>query len=84
MSTKVRLGKFPEAVSVEAKFLDIPALTGFAFADLTAEMSLLGGRFMGTHKDPFDRMIAAQALVLGVPIISSDALLDTFGAQRIW
>ncbi len=36
------------------------------------------------HRDPFDRMIAAQALVEGIPVVSSDAIFDTYGVQRLW
>lgn len=36
------------------------------------------------HKDPFDRMLAAQALSEGIPIISNDAKLDAYGVIRIW
>jgi PIN domain nuclease of toxin-antitoxin system len=34
------------------------------------------------HRDPFDRMIVAQALVEGVPLLSSDIQLDAYGIQR--
>ena len=36
------------------------------------------------HKDPFDRLLVAQALDLHLPIISSDQTLDLYGVQRIW
>lgn len=36
------------------------------------------------HKDPFDRMIVAQALAEGIPIVSADAQLDVYGITRIW
>lgn len=36
------------------------------------------------HKDPFDRLLAAQALSEGVGIVSNDAKLDQFGVSRIW
>jgi len=36
------------------------------------------------HRDPFDRMIVAQALIEDVPIISKDAILDSYGVQREW
>ncbi|MFZ4507246.1 MAG: type II toxin-antitoxin system VapC family toxin [Fimbriimonas sp.] len=36
------------------------------------------------HRDPFDRMIIAQALVEGLPIVSSDAQFDTYGVNRIY
>ncbi|MCI0458822.1 MAG: type II toxin-antitoxin system VapC family toxin [Gemmataceae bacterium] len=36
------------------------------------------------HKDPFDRMLAAQALYEQIPIVSADAIFDAYGVQRIW
>jgi len=36
------------------------------------------------HRDPFDRLLAAQALELGVPIISKDKIFDLYGVKRIW
>jgi PIN domain nuclease of toxin-antitoxin system len=36
------------------------------------------------HRDPFDRLIAAQALSEGLPVVSADAALDPYGVQRIW
>ncbi len=36
------------------------------------------------HKDPFDRLLIAQALAEGIPIVSADALLDPYGVSRLW
>ena len=36
------------------------------------------------HKDPFDRMLVAQSLVEGWPIVSKDDMLDVYGVNRIW
>jgi PIN domain nuclease of toxin-antitoxin system len=36
------------------------------------------------HRDPFDRLIVAQAQVEGVPLVSTDAKLDIYGITRIW
>jgi PIN domain nuclease of toxin-antitoxin system len=36
------------------------------------------------HKDPFDRLMIAQALVEGIPIVSVDVIFDTYGVSRIW
>jgi PIN domain nuclease of toxin-antitoxin system len=38
----------------------------------------------GVHRDPWDRMIAAQALEMDIPVISIDSKLDNFGVRRIW
>jgi PIN domain nuclease of toxin-antitoxin system len=42
------------------------------------------GRLPGEHRDPFDRMIAAQALAGDLPILSNDSQLDHFSVRRIW
>ncbi len=36
------------------------------------------------HKDPFDRLMVAQALVAGIPIVGVDAAFDAYGVTRIW
>jgi PIN domain nuclease of toxin-antitoxin system len=36
------------------------------------------------HKDPFDRLIIAQAIVENIPILSSDIAFDDYPIQRIW
>lgn len=49
---------------------------------LTHTAKLIGLRFH--HKDPFDRLIVAQALAEGIPIVSADAQLDAYGITRLW
>jgi PIN domain nuclease of toxin-antitoxin system len=36
------------------------------------------------HRDPFDRLLAAQALELDIPIVSRDKIFDSYGVRRIW
>ncbi len=36
------------------------------------------------HRDPFDRLIIAQAMVEQMPIVSADPALDTYPVQRLW
>lgn len=36
------------------------------------------------HRDPFDRLMIAQSLVSGIPIISTDTAFDSYGVARIW
>ena len=36
------------------------------------------------HKDPFDRLLIAQAMVEGIPIVSSDKDLDAYSVTRLW
>ena len=84
IATKVRLGKLPEAETLEREFLKMTQRTGFVLLSIEPETALRAGRLVGTHGDPFDRMIAAQALQLDIPVISADPKLDSFGVRRIW
>jgi PIN domain nuclease of toxin-antitoxin system len=84
IATKVRLGKLPGAEALERRFLDAMDDAGYALLSIDAATALRAGRLTGDHRDPFDRMIAAQALALDIPIISSDLLLDSFGIRRLW
>lgn len=36
------------------------------------------------HRDPFDRLLAAQALVEGIPIVSTDTVFEQYGVNRLW
>ncbi|AEP13146.1 MULTISPECIES: type II toxin-antitoxin system VapC family toxin [Chloracidobacterium] len=36
------------------------------------------------HRDPFDRMLVAQSLIEGMPLLSADTIFDAYGVNRIW
>ena len=61
-------------------------LLGDQLAVLQAETKhvIRAGYLPPHHKDPFDRLLVAQALDLHLPIISSNKTLDLYGVQRIW
>ncbi len=84
IATKVRLGRMPEAAKFELNFLERVRDAGYSLLAVTVEDGLRAGRLIGEHQDPFDRMIAAQALADDIPVISTDAKLDGFGVRRIW
>jgi PIN domain nuclease of toxin-antitoxin system len=74
----------PEAISLEARFLQALDEAGYALLSIDAESALRAARFSAPHRDPFDRILAAQALALDIPVVSLDAKLDQFGVRRIW
>lgn len=84
IATKHRLGRLPEA----ATFLEDPggwiAKAGFDELPISFAHAQRAGLFDGDHRDPFDRMIAAQSLIERAPVIGRDAALDAFGATRVW
>jgi PIN domain nuclease of toxin-antitoxin system len=84
IATKVRLGKLSGAEELERDFLHSVESAGYTFLPITAAHALRAGRMPGDHRDPFDRMIAAQALAEDIPILSIDTKLDSFGITRIW
>lgn len=84
IATKVRLGKLPGAEALEREFLDVMEDAGYTALPIDMESALRAGRLTGEHRDPFDRMIAAQALADDLPVLSADPQLDSFGVRRIW
>lgn len=84
IAVKVRLGKFPDAESLERNYLDVMVDAGYVLLDIDSESALRAGRLVAGHRDPFDRMLAAQALGLDIPVVIPDSLLDEFGVRRIW
>jgi PIN domain nuclease of toxin-antitoxin system len=42
------------------------------------------GLLAGSHKDPFDRMLMAQAQAENLPIVSNEIVFDDYGVRRIW
>lgn len=84
ISLKVRLGKLPAAVDFEADLLrNIEEKLGFVVLPLDPQSMYRAARFENKHADPFDRMIAAQAIQYDLPVLSVDPKLDAFGVRRV-
>ncbi len=82
--TKFRIGKLPEHQAVA---LDVASqIAGQDFSELAISVADAehSGRLPGNHRDPFDRMLAAQALARDLCIVSVDSVFDRFGARRLW
>jgi PIN domain nuclease of toxin-antitoxin system len=84
ISLKVRYGKLPEAVELESDLIvNIEDRLGYTLLPLEPESMMRAARFEDAHADPFDRMIAAQAIQNNLPILSTDPKLDVFGVRRL-
>ncbi len=86
MSIKFSKGKWPEAESFmdEEQFrLDVENLRAEELL-IGSNHARLAGIFTQSHLDPFDRLLVAQAILEGIPIISKDEMLDLFPVTRIW
>jgi PIN domain nuclease of toxin-antitoxin system len=84
IATKVRIGKLPGAEVLEREFPEVIIEAGYTLLPIDTPTALRAGRLPGTHRDPFDRLLAAQALALDIPILSADRKLDLFATRRIW
>lgn len=56
----------------------------FRWAVLDPEQAALAGRLPKSHKDPWDRIVAAQAISLAIPVVSVDHRLKALGAETLW
>ena len=84
ISTKARLGKLPGAVDVAADIAGSVAAQDFSGLDITILHAQRAGRLPGEHRDPFDRMLVAQAQLEDLPIVSDDPVFDAYGVSRVW
>jgi PIN domain nuclease of toxin-antitoxin system len=84
ISTKARLGKLPGALEVAADIAGAMAAQGFSALDITILHAQRAGRLPGEHRDPFDRMLAAQAQLEDLPIVSDDGMFDAYAVSRMW
>jgi len=84
VTTKVRLGKLPEAESFAVEFRDRIRSLGFQELAVTVEHGQRAGLLPGSHKDPFDRMLMAQAISESMPIVSNERIFDEYHVRRIW
>lgn len=84
IATKYRLGKLPLAQVLVEDFVPRVTAAGYVLLSISAEHALRAGRLPADHKDPFDRMLAAQAIDEDLPLLSNDEQLDVFGVRREW
>jgi len=78
IATKLRLGKLPGAEPIVAGYAAHLRTLRAEELLITSEHALMAGGFELDHRDPFDRMLAAQALVEGVPLLTDDRAFRLF------
>ena len=84
LSTKARLGKLPGAVDVATDVAGCLSQQGFVEMAISILHAQRAGGLRIDHRDPFDRMLIAQAQMEDLPIVSNETTFDGFGVQRIW
>ena len=84
LATKLRLGKLPIAARLTHRMPESLAEQGFRTLAISVEHGRLGGLLPGEHRDPFDRILAAQALIEDMTLITADRVFPTFGVKVLW
>jgi PIN domain nuclease of toxin-antitoxin system len=84
VATKARLGKLPGAGPLAVDFAREVARQGFAALPITLAHGQVAGLLEGEPRDPFDRLLVAQAREEKLAIVSADAVFDRFGVVRVW
>ncbi len=84
IATKARIGKLPGAFKIAHRLPAVIAEQSFHPLAITVEHSQRAGWLPGIHRDPFDRMLAAQAQSAAMPIASTDTIFESYGVRRIW
>jgi PIN domain nuclease of toxin-antitoxin system len=84
IANKVRSGKWPEAKLLADRFFELIAEDGFLPLPITLQHAHLAGSLPGHHRDPFDRMLAAQAQIENVPLVTADPVFQAFGTRVLW
>ena len=84
IATKHRLGNPPQAELVARDVPGAVAGQGFEELAITVNDAQRAGQLPGPHRDPFDRMLIAQAVVHDLALVSVDAVFDGYGVNRLW
>ena len=84
IATKYRLGRLPGAALIAADIAGAVASQGFTELPISIRDGQAAGGLPAVHKDPFDRMLIAQAVTAGMVIVSSEALFNAYAVPRLW
>ena len=84
MAIKAGSGKWPEAKPLLDEFELEMELSDFKLLPIKIQHVRLAGLMQSAHRDPFDRLLAAQAVIEGLTLVSSDAKMAGLGADVIW
>jgi PIN domain nuclease of toxin-antitoxin system len=84
ITTKHRLGRLPEAGDVPDRLPHYLNRARFAVLNISLEHAMAAGALPGPHKDPFDRMLTAQARIEDLTMATTDRVFRDYGVAVIW
>jgi PIN domain nuclease of toxin-antitoxin system len=84
IAIKISQGKYELPVPFEDFFEEQLASNRLCLLAITPRHAAVVARLPFHHRDPFDRLITAQALVENIPLVSGDAVLEKYAVRRLW
>lgn len=84
ITTKFRIGRLPQAEAFVHSLRGNLARLGFSELPISVDHAQRAGMLSGGHKDPFDRMLIAQAQAEGLVLVTNENLFDAYHVHRIW
>ena len=84
IATKHRIGKLAGAGKVLPDIARAIADQGFGSLPISVDDGARAGALPGHHRDPFDRILIAQALARNIVLVSNEALFDRYAVRRLW
>jgi PIN domain nuclease of toxin-antitoxin system len=84
IAIKSALGKLPMIADFQGQYPQLMTSNGFNRLDITDAHALRATYLEGAHRDPFDRLIAAQALVEDLVVVTRDPEIAGFGCKVLW
>lgn len=84
IATKHRLGQLPGAETLALDIAGSIANQDFDELPVTVDDAAHAGSLPGPHRDPFDRMLIAQALARNLVLISNEEPFDRYNVHRLW
>ncbi len=84
VATKFRIGKYPKGFQVVTDWEKRLIEDGFEELSIGFRHALKAGTLPGDHRDPFDRMIAAQAMISDLSVLTCDPEIAGLGVKTAW
>jgi len=84
ITAKHRIGKLPGVAAIVADIDRIILDQGFIGLPVSIRHGQTAGALPGPHRDPFDRMLIAQAMLEQLVLVSNEQPFDVYGVTRLW
>ena len=84
IATKQRIGKLDGIPAMTDQFFHLIEADGFNLLSISPAHALRAGSMTATHRDPFDRMLAAQSELEAMPLVTRDPAFAEFRTATLW